>query len=846
MFHIEVPRAGNFAGFAVRIGRIMKKLIFVFLVTLLVLSSARGDGPADNDPTKVRRFPKLGVEVPVGERAKLEQGLAELEKKIATLRTSKDARVPGLLPDVLIYYKAVHDALDYQEFFDSKEFPVAETLLNEGLARADALAEGNAPWTQVRGLVVRGYVSKIDGSVQPYGLVIPDSYSPQSAGKYRLDVWLHGRGETLSELSFMQQRRTQQGQFAPRDTIVLHPYGRFCNANKFAGEIDVLEAIDSVRSRYRVDDDRTLIRGFSMGGAGCWQMAVHYADRWCAANPGAGFSETPLFLKVFQGEKVNPTWFEQKLWRWYDCPHWALNLVNCPTVAYSGELDSQKQAADVMAEAMSKRGLDLFHVIGPGTKHDHEPKAAAEVERRLASIAAAGRDRFPRQVILETNTLRYNRMHWVTLDGMEEHWEPASVQVSLEHPHRKDGSVPRISLSTTRATDITLDIPAGNAQFSPFEQVRIVLLDEGEREIKGPKSGSDRSWRAQLHKADGKWVLGPRPDDGLRKMHGTQGPIDDAFLDSFMFVRPTGKAKHDKVGKWAHAEFKRAVEQWRRQFRGDARVKDDRSITAEDLAAHNLVLWGDPASNEFLGKIADRLPIKWGGEQIEVGPNKFAADHHAPIMIYPNPENPKRYVVLNSSFTFRDFAYLNNARQVPKLPDWAIVDLDSPPDNLWPGKIVAADFFNERWKLKPAVFGKAVIQADSGEVLCHSRDASTHGEKLQYEPRPEKNTLGFWVNPRDWAHWDFSVSKPGKFKVEILQGCGKGAGGSETMLSIGVQDLRFTVEDTGHFQNFVPREIGEVELEPGSHQIIVRALSKPGVAVMDLRQVRLVPVGVSK
>ena len=111
--------------------------------------------------------------------------------------------------------------------------------------------------------------------------------------------------------------------------------------------------------RYRVDDDRTLVRGFSMGGAGCWQFAVHYADRWFAANPGAGFSETPLFLKVFQQEKLSPTWYEKKLWRWYDCPDWALNLINCPTVAYSGELDNQKQAADVMAEAMAKRRLRL-------------------------------------------------------------------------------------------------------------------------------------------------------------------------------------------------------------------------------------------------------------------------------------------------------------------------------------------------------------------------------------------------------------------------------------------------------------------------------------------------------
>ena len=69
-------------------------------------------------------------------------------------------------------------------------------------------------------------------------------------------------------------------------------------------------------------------------------------------------------------------------------------------------------------------------------------------------------------------------------------------------------------------------------------------------------------------------------------------------------------------------------------------------------------------------------------------------------MIYPNPLAPGRYIVLNSSFTYREYDYLNNARQVPKLPDWAIVDVTTAPDARWPGKVIAADFFDEDWKVK--------------------------------------------------------------------------------------------------------------------------------------------------
>ena len=69
------------------------------------------------------------------------------------------------------------------------------------------------------------------------------------------------------------------------------------------------------------------------------------------------------------------------------------------------------------------------------------------------------------------------------------------------------------------------------------------------------------------------------------------------------------------------------------------------------------------------------------------------------MLIYPNPLNPKRYVVINSGFTFREYDYLNNARQVPKLPDFAVVDVDVPVSSRAPGGIVTAGFFTEAWGL---------------------------------------------------------------------------------------------------------------------------------------------------
>lgn len=135
--------------------------------------------------------------------------------------------------------------------------------------------------------------------------------------------------------------------------------------------------------------------------------------------------------------------------------------------------------------------------------------------------------------------------------------------------------------------------------------------------------------------------------------------------------------------------------------------------------------------------------------------------------------------------------------------------------------------------------GKPRVTPASGDIRLHAAEAQAHGEKLCYEPQPMKRTLGFWVNQSDWASWDFAVAKPGKYEVEVLQGCA--GGGSEVAVEIAGQQLTFTVENTGAFQHFIARRIGVVDLPAGRQTLAVKPQSKKGGAVMDLRQVTLRP-----
>jgi len=133
-------------------------------------------------------------------------------------------------------------------------------------------------------------------------------------------------------------------------------------------------------------------------------------------------------------------------------------------------------------------------------------------------------------------------------------------------------------------------------------------------------------------------------------------------------------------------------------------------------------------------------------------------------------------------------------------------------------------------------------QATDGSVTLAAKTADVHGVMVRYEPLPHKNTLGFWVRADDWVSWEFDINQPQTFRVEILQGCGTGSGGSQVEFAVGDQKLMVTIEETGGFQNFVHREIGTMNLDKrGRHTLTARPRSKPGPAVMDLREVRLVP-----
>ena len=133
----------------------------------------------------------------------------------------------------------------------------------------------------------------------------------------------------------------------------------------------------------------------------------------------------------------------------------------------------------------------------------------------------------------------------------------------------------------------------------------------------------------------------------------------------------------------------------------------------------------------------------------------------------------------------------------------------------------------------------ATTEGANSLIFLEARDAQVKATKMKYEEPPQKDTLGFWVNAEDTASWTFQAPKAGTYRVTVLQGCGKGNGGSVVALVTQQGSCEFTVEETGHFQRFVPREVGKLKLAAGENTLTVRPVKKAKAAVMDLRRVIL-------
>jgi pimeloyl-ACP methyl ester carboxylesterase len=638
------------------------------------------------------------------QKAEYRSKINEIEAFLTQFRAKKVDS--DLIADVEIYAKAGKWLLEFpQGFANAQNISTFLGVLDQGLERARLLKEGKSPWVQEKGRKVLGYYSPLDGSVQPMGVTVPESYD--ASKPTRLYVWLHGRNNTLTEASFINGIKNIP-QFpntaftADVGQLTLDCYGRGNNANHQAGEVDIFEGIDAMRRRFKIDDNRLILRGFSLGGAGAWHIALQYPDRWAAAEVGAGTYPGRLMY----AQNPFPPYQHGPLHIYENILEWALNATNLPLAAHDGENDTQvatvgagrgsaptpnrgqlesslRVRAQLAKEGFPSEGpdgnwtvkgtRDIF-LISAGAAHGVNREVRDKLDAFLKEHGDKGRQ-VPDRIRFVTWTTRYDRSFWVSLDGLEKHYERA--EIDAERSENRTG----YKITTKNLTRLTL---------RDMSKAAFIKIDGQDLKVKGaPEIVLEKSANTWKVARPGKWA-------GLHKTHGLQGPIDDAFLDPFLLVKPTQTPWNPAAHQHGMRMLERFDRLWAMNYRAHPRIKDDTEVTAADFSKYNVVLFGDPGSNRWIAKMLARLPLKWTKETITIGDKTFPAGEHLPVLAYPNPLNPSKYVVLNTGVTISDQDY-NGDYAMPRFGDIAVLKTKDPAE---PPEIAWAALFDESWRLR--------------------------------------------------------------------------------------------------------------------------------------------------
>jgi len=535
-------------------------------------------------------------------------------------------------------------------------------------------------------LTMRYLRSRTDESLQPYALLLPKGYD--AARTYPLLIQLHGIGPK----QLAGRRHLWKGMGIPEwidvhtPLIIAHCYGRGNTFYQGMGEVDVLETIDEIRRLFPVDPDRVFIMGHSMGGAGSFTVGLHHPDRFGSItpiDPAMGSRITP------QDDAEMPEWMR---------PQVAINSFarlypNARNVnvffknAGAGIGGNSTQYTDGIVAQGGFSTTESF----PGLPHHFAPTISYAVFIPQAIVQPI--KRHPSEVKFYTNTLRYNRAYWVTIDRLSKHNEHSLVTATFDdgkprQPLGRRGAQqppspppaprpPSITVSTTNIEALTLRLAGGVVP----KGLELSLKVDGQQVFTGQMPEI-----VYLSKASGSWRVVEAAPIGRGKRHGVQGPIGDAFNSRFLAVYGEG----DRELAIAELDALRNPP-GRLVIQGDFPMKPAAKVTQKEIESSNLILFGTPASNALLKRIAGSLPKQLVEAQ---------RDGAGAVFIYPNPEKPERYVVV---WTTRVLSLPDNGLSagyilpVNLLPDYALIKA---------GKVVSAGHFDGDWKLKVEVNGK--------------------------------------------------------------------------------------------------------------------------------------------
>ena len=533
----------------------------------------------------------------------------------------------------------------------------------------------------VEGEVV-SFRSEIDGTEQRAGLCGPTD----RAG--RLPLLVEVQPGSITELERTLEKGRRYLAMVGEPAVWVRPGGRGPGTVfQGYGEVDVFEAIETAATRYPIDRDRISLLGASMGGAATWYLGSHHPDRFAAIAPFCGYNDYRLWTRP--GGMTFPLMpWEEASWRARSAIFLMENLRHVGIWMVHGAWDravgggvdvahSRNSAARLQALGIPYRYDEL-----PATGHGVLDKDADLMQRLLRWLVAQRRPTSPGRLTFTTYELRHPRAYWLEV-----------LQLG------RYGGVPGRVAAHASAEAVTIQTEnVRHLAVGPVPQVGHAarLVVDG-----APIRGADPRERVGVRRDPaGAWLLAEPEAPRGEKRPGVSGPFGDLFRRGTILVPgTTGTAEERFFLDWCAGEAARFYRAWnggvhRGGIPGESwvtvPVRPDTAFLADPDPGCNVVALGTPATNALLARLADRLPLRFGAGEIQVGGRSFRGAKVAVIALLPHPDGGDRYLAVHGGAT--PDAITHGAHfGWQLLPDWLVYDGD---------RVLGWGSFDNDWRIQ--------------------------------------------------------------------------------------------------------------------------------------------------
>jgi predicted esterase len=539
------------------------------------------------------------------------------------------------------------------------------------------------------------FLSRIDGSVQYFAVLPPKNYDPNKT--YALILSLHGAGVEASG---------QADAYRAKDwAFVVCPTNRkpFGFDWQDWGRLDCLEVLSEAESQFPIDDNRIYLTGHSMGGHGTWHIGLHHPDLFAAMAPSAGWTSFQLYVPYFLRKSDifgHPGLLairdmglrEERLLNFVE------NALNLPIYILQGGADDNVPPvhARFFYSALKKLGYRALYREVEGMGHWWDNKETEGIDcvdsdELLDFLKNKVRNPNPKHIIFKTTDIGLNNKNgWLEIDEPERLYNDSLVDAEI-----KDGT---ITVTTENIAQFTIHISS-----ELISQKEMNLKVNGQ-ELRCKLSGNDfitlqkKGRQFQLKKSE-KHKLLQRPSriKNVSKSPALFGPIKKAYFSPFILIYGTQGGSDSTEINLHHARIE--AQNWWLRGNGYVEIIPDIEVNSEIVRRYNLIIFGGPETNAVSAKIMKDLPISIENGRLIIDGQEIEKDDVAFQMVYPNPLNPEKYVVVKggTSPKAEELAGLFNVIYSGSgLPDFIIYD-ETVREKGW-AAVIAAGFFDVNWK----------------------------------------------------------------------------------------------------------------------------------------------------